>query len=35
MTPADLRAHLADPAWPFVPDGRALLEADDSRLLDL
>jgi 8-oxo-dGTP pyrophosphatase MutT (NUDIX family) len=34
MTPAELRAHLADPTWPFVPDGRALLEADDSRLLD-
>jgi 8-oxo-dGTP pyrophosphatase MutT (NUDIX family) len=26
MTPEDLRAHLADPAWPFVPDGRALIE---------
>ncbi|WP_091448655.1 NUDIX hydrolase [Actinokineospora iranica] len=22
MTVADLRARLADPAWPFVPDGR-------------
>lgn len=22
---AELRAHLADPAWPFVPDSRALL----------
>lgn len=30
MTVAELRAHLADPAWPFVPDGRALVE----RLLD-
>jgi 8-oxo-dGTP pyrophosphatase MutT (NUDIX family) len=26
MTLDDLRAHLADPQWPFVPDGRALLE---------
>ena len=26
MTPDDLRAHLADPTWPFVPDGRALIE---------
>lgn len=24
-TPAQLRAHLADPGWPFVPDSRALL----------
>ena len=21
MTPGELRAHLADPTWPFVPDG--------------
>lgn len=26
MTVAELRAHLADPAWPFVPDGRVGLE---------
>jgi isopentenyldiphosphate isomerase len=26
MTPEELRAHLADPSWPFVPDGRALIE---------
>jgi 8-oxo-dGTP pyrophosphatase MutT (NUDIX family) len=26
LTVADLRDRLADPAWPFVPDGRALLE---------
>ena len=26
MTVDDLRAHLADPAWPFVPDGRELVE---------
>ena len=26
MTPAELQARLADPAWPFVPDGRVLLE---------
>jgi 8-oxo-dGTP pyrophosphatase MutT (NUDIX family) len=26
MTLTDLAAHLADPAWPFVPDTRALLE---------
>jgi isopentenyldiphosphate isomerase len=26
MTLAELRAHLDDPAWPMVPDGRALLE---------
>jgi 8-oxo-dGTP pyrophosphatase MutT (NUDIX family) len=26
MTLAELRAHLADPDWPFVPDGRALVE---------
>ena len=34
MTVADLRAHLADPSWPFVPDGRALVEAllADGRL---
>lgn len=25
MTLADLAGHLADPAWPFVPDTRALL----------
>lgn len=26
MTPDELRARLADPAWPFVPDGRATIE---------
>ena len=26
MTVEDLRAHLADPGWPFVPDGRELVE---------
>jgi 8-oxo-dGTP pyrophosphatase MutT (NUDIX family) len=26
MTVADLQAHLADPTWPFVPDGRELVE---------
>jgi isopentenyldiphosphate isomerase len=26
MTPEELRAQLADPTWPFVPDGRALIE---------
>jgi 8-oxo-dGTP pyrophosphatase MutT (NUDIX family) len=26
MTPEELTEHLADPGWPFVPDGRALLE---------
>jgi len=26
MTVADLRAHLADPTWPFVPDGRELVD---------
>ena len=26
MSPAELRARLADPEWPFVPDGRALLD---------
>jgi len=26
MTPAELRARLADPGWPFVPDGRVLLQ---------
>jgi isopentenyldiphosphate isomerase len=26
MTPDELRTHLADPSWPFVPDGRALIE---------
>ena len=26
MTVDDLRAQLADPTWPFVPDGRALVE---------
>ena len=26
MTPEDLCARLADPAWPFVPDGRVLIE---------
>ena len=30
MTSAELRARLADPDWPFVPDGRVLLS---SRLL--
>jgi 8-oxo-dGTP pyrophosphatase MutT (NUDIX family) len=26
MTPAELSARLADPGWPFVPDGRQLVE---------
>jgi len=26
MTPEELRAQLTDPSWPFVPDGRALIE---------
>jgi 8-oxo-dGTP pyrophosphatase MutT (NUDIX family) len=26
MTLSELAAHLADPAWPFVPDTRALLD---------
>jgi isopentenyldiphosphate isomerase len=26
LTPAELRDRLADPSWPFVPDGRALIE---------
>jgi isopentenyldiphosphate isomerase len=26
LTPDELRARLADPTWPFVPDGRALIE---------
>jgi 8-oxo-dGTP pyrophosphatase MutT (NUDIX family) len=26
MTVSELRAHLADPTWPFVPDGRVLVE---------
>jgi isopentenyldiphosphate isomerase len=26
LTPDELRARLADPSWPFVPDGRALIE---------
>ena len=26
MPVAELRARLADPAWPFVPDGRMLVE---------
>jgi len=26
LTLDELRAHLADPSWPFVPDGRALVE---------
>ena len=26
MTPAELQARLADPDWPFVPDGRSLLQ---------
>ena len=26
MAVDDLRAHLADPTWPFVPDGRELVE---------
>jgi isopentenyldiphosphate isomerase len=26
MTVPELRAHLADPAWPFMPDGRTLVE---------
>lgn len=27
LTVDELRGRLADPAWPFVPDGRALVEA--------
>ena len=27
MTPAELRARLADPDWPFVPDGRVAAAA--------
>ena len=27
MTPAELTDRLADPGWPFVPDGRQLVEA--------
>jgi hypothetical protein len=26
MTLSELAAHLADPAWPFVPDTRAMLD---------
>lgn len=26
LTPDELRARLADPTWPFVPDGRAMIE---------
>jgi len=26
LTPDELREHLADPTWEFVPDGRALLD---------
>ena len=26
MSPEELRTRLADPSWPFVPDGRALLQ---------
>ena len=26
MTPPELQAKLADPGWPFVPDGRVLLQ---------
>jgi len=26
MTVAELRSHLAEPSWPFVPDGRILVE---------
>jgi 8-oxo-dGTP pyrophosphatase MutT (NUDIX family) len=26
MTPGELRTCLSDPAWPFVPDGRALID---------
>jgi isopentenyldiphosphate isomerase len=26
LTPGELRARLADPSWPVVPDGRALIE---------
>jgi isopentenyldiphosphate isomerase len=34
MTVAELVAHLADPDWPFVPDGRELVETllADGRL---
>ena len=34
MTVAELRAQLADPGWPFVPDGRQLVETllADGRL---
>ncbi|MDQ1600556.1 MAG: hypothetical protein QOD68_2030 [Actinomycetota bacterium] len=34
MTPAELTARLADPSWPFVPDGRQLVETllADGRL---
>ncbi|HEX7188589.1 MAG TPA: NUDIX domain-containing protein [Actinomycetes bacterium] len=34
MTVAELRAQLADPDWPFVPDGRQLVETllADGRL---
>jgi hypothetical protein len=34
MTVDELRAQLADPAWPFVPDGRMLVNRllDDGRL---
>jgi isopentenyldiphosphate isomerase len=27
MTPDELRTRLGDPSWPFVPDGRALIES--------
>ena len=35
MTPAELAARLADPDWPFVPDGRALVQQllADGRLV--
>jgi isopentenyldiphosphate isomerase len=34
MTVDELRAHLADPSWPFVPDGRELVRRllSDGRL---
>jgi 8-oxo-dGTP pyrophosphatase MutT (NUDIX family) len=34
MTPAELTDRLADPGWPFVPDGRQLVETllADGRL---
>jgi len=34
LTVDELRTHLADPSWPFVPDGRALVDQllADARL---